>query len=315
LVPEAVTPSALVEGMLDLVDRSLGERVAIQTRFAEEPWHVWADANQLENAVLNLCVNARDAMHGEGQLTISVENVAVQWGKDAQLAPGDYVRIGVTDTGTGIAPEHLERVFEPFFTTKPVGKGTGLGLSQIFGFARQSGGDVQIASAPGSGTTVSLYLPRSARVPEAASAAAAVEETRPTAVGTSILVVDDDPRVSRATVGALEELGYHPIACSSGAEALALLDRHPDVELLITDVMMPEMTGPELVRVVSSRFPDMGVLFVTGYVREQDEGEELTGYALLRKPFTVSALADAVASALARRISGLPPASASEAAE
>jgi signal transduction histidine kinase/ActR/RegA family two-component response regulator len=314
LVPEAVTPSALVEGMLDLVDRSLGERVVIQTRFAEEPWHIWADANQLENAILNLCVNARDAMHGEGQLTIAVENVAVEWGKDAQLAAGDYVRISVTDTGTGIAPEHLERVFEPFFTTKPVGKGTGLGLSQIFGFARQSGGDVQIASAPGAGTTVSLYLPRSARVPEAA-AAPAVQEARPRALGTSILVVEDDPRVSRATVGALEELGYHPIACSSGAEALTLLDRHPDVVLLITDVMMPEMTGPELVRIVGNRFPDLAVLFVTGYVREQDEGEELTGYDLLRKPFTVSALADAVASALARRLSGLPPASASEAAE
>ncbi|HEX8535484.1 MAG TPA: ATP-binding protein [Allosphingosinicella sp.] len=315
LVPEAVTPSALVEGMLDLVDRSLGERVAIQTRFAEEPWHIWADANQLENAILNLCVNARDAMHGEGQLTIAVENVAVEWGKDSQLAPGDYVRISVTDTGTGIAPEHLERVFEPFFTTKPVGKGTGLGLSQIFGFARQSGGDVQIASAPGKGTTVSLYLPRSTRAPETAGAASEAEEAQPAAVGTSILVVEDDPRVSRATVGALEELGYHPIACSSGADALALLDQHPNVELLITDVMMPEMTGPELVRIVGNRFPDLAVLFVTGYVREQDESEELTGYDLLRKPFTVSALADAVATALSRRLTVLPPASASEAAE
>ena len=318
LVPEAVTPSALVQGMLDLIDRSLGERVAIQTRLAEDPWHVWADANQLENSILNLCVNARDAMHGEGQLTISVDNVALEWGKDAQLAPGEYVRIGVTDTGTGIAPEHLERVFEPFFTTKPVGKGTGLGLSQIFGFARQSGGDVQIASAPGKGTTVSLYLPRSTRAPESASDAGAqgvAQEAQPAALGTSILVVEDDPRVSRATVGALEELGYHPIACASGAEALSLLDQHADVELLITDVMMPEMTGPELVRIVGNRFPHLGVLFVTGYVREQDESEELTGYDLLRKPFTVSALAEAVAAALSRRVSVLPPASTSEAAE
>jgi signal transduction histidine kinase/ActR/RegA family two-component response regulator len=330
LVPEAVTPSALVEGMLDLIDRSLGERIIVQTRFTEEPWHVWADANQLENSILNLCVNARDAMNGEGQLTIAIDNVALEWGKDAQLAPGEYVRISVTDTGHGIAPEHLERVFEPFFTTKPVGKGTGLGLSQIFGFARQSGGDVEIASAPGAGTTVSLYLPRSTRVPEGApaEAAAAAEEAQPGALGTSILVVEDDPRVSRATVGALEELGYHPIACASGAEALVILDQNPAIELLITDVMMPEMTGPELVRIVATRYPHLAVLFVTGYVREQDEGEELTGYGLLRKPFTVLALSDAVAAALSRRVSGdpqeepphgsfsgSPPASTSEAAE
>ncbi len=317
LVPEAVTPSALVEGMLDLIDRSLGERINVQTRFAEEPWHIWADANQLENSILNLCVNARDAMNGEGQLTISIDNVAVEWGKDAQLTPGEYVRISVTDTGTGIAPEHLDRVFEPFFTTKPVGKGTGLGLSQIFGFARQSGGDVQIASAAGAGTTVSLYLPRSERVPQSASVAAAPSdrEHQPRMLGTSILVVEDDPRVSRATVGALEELGYRPMACASGADALAILDQNPGIELLITDVMMPEMTGPELVRIVGSRFPNLSVLFVTGYVREQDESEELTGYDLLRKPFTVSALSDAVAAALSRRISGLPHASTSEAAE
>jgi CheY-like chemotaxis protein len=303
LVPEAVTPAALVEGMLDLVDRSLGERITVQTRFPSEPWHVWTDANQLENSILNLCVNARDAMNGEGQVTIAVENVAVEWGREAQLSPGEYVRISVSDTGTGIAPEHLERVFEPFFTTKPVGKGTGLGLSQIFGFARQSGGDVQIASAAGKGTTVSLYLPRSLRVPDAAAgsgAPVAQQLSNQPAAGTSILVVEDDPRVSRATVGALEELGYRTIACASGAEALAILDRERDIELLITDVMMPEMTGPELVRIVGSRFPDLAVLFVTGYVREQDEGEELTGYDLLRKPFTVSALADAVAAALSR---------------
>jgi CheY-like chemotaxis protein len=303
--------------MLDLIDRSLGERITIHTRFPEEPWHVWADANQLENSILNLCVNARDAMHGEGQLTIAIDNVAVEWGKDAQLQPGEYVRIGVTDTGTGIAPEHLERVFEPFFTTKPVGKGTGLGLSQIFGFARQSGGDVQIASAPGKGTTVSLLLPRSARVPinMPEAQAAAPKQPQASARGTVILVVEDDPRVSRATVGALEELGYRPIACASGAEALVILDEDPGIELVVTDVMMPEMTGPELVRIVSARYPDIGVLFVTGFVREQDESEELTGYDLLRKPFTVSALADAVTAALARRVTLSPPASASEAAE
>ena len=319
LMPEAVAPAALVEGMLDLVDRSIGERITVSTHFADEPWQVWADGSQLENAILNLCVNARDAMNGQGQLDISIDNVAVEAGEVGELAPGDYVRISVADTGTGIAPEHLERVFEPFFTTKPVGKGTGLGLSQIFGFARQSGGDVAIASTPGVGTNVSIYLPRSTRSAAPAQErvrSAGPSETHPSAaIGTEILVVEDDPRVSRATVGSLEELGYRPLACASGTEALQILEQNPAVELVITDVMMPEMTGPELVRTVGDLYPHISILFVTGFVGEAGEAEGLTGYDLLRKPFTVSALAEAVAKALAHRVSGLPRPSASEAAE
>jgi signal transduction histidine kinase/ActR/RegA family two-component response regulator len=323
LLPQAVVPSELVKGMLELVDRSLGERITVETRFPREPWRVWADTNQLENAVLNLCVNARDAMNGEGQLGIWVDNVSLYQNQVGELAAGDYVRISIADTGTGIAPEHLERVFEPFFTTKPVGKGTGLGLSQIFGFARQSGGDVAIDSTVGVGTTVSVYLPRSTRTVQAASdrlaPAEGEAESGAAFAGTTILVVEDDPRVSRSTVGSLEELGYVPIACSSGREALNILQLHPEIDLVITDVMMPEMTGPELVRILAERHPDMGVLFVTGFVGEAGEGDELSGYDLLRKPFTVSALANAVAAALSRRggddFSGSRPASTSEAAE
>jgi CheY-like chemotaxis protein len=201
-------------------------------------------------------------------------------------------------------------VFEPFFTTKPVGKGTGLGLSQIFGFAQQSGGGVAVESAPGEGTTVSIYLPRSA-----AAAAQAIEESAAPrgpaaapAAGTEILVVEDDPRVSRATVGSLEEIGYRPIPCASGREAIEILAREKHIQLIITDVMMPEMTGPELVREVSSRYPWIGILYVTGYVGEAGEAEDLAGYDLLRKPFTVAALGDAVASALAK----VPPADTAE---
>ena len=317
LVPEPIAPAALVSGMLDLVDRTIGERITVQTRFPDEPWHVWADSNQLENAILNLCVNARDAMNGQGNLTIAIENVPVEARQVGQLAPGEYVRISVTDTGSGIPPEIIDRVFEPFFTTKPVGKGTGLGLSQIFGFARQSGGDVAIDSTPNVGTTVSIYLPRSTRTADAAqerARAPSAADHAPAPAGTTILVVEDDPRVSRATVGSLEELGYSVVACGSGAEALGLLDQNPHVELIITDVMMPEMTGPELIRVVGERYPHIGVLFVTGFVGEAGEAEELTGYDMLRKPFTVSALAEAVATALSR-VSGLHPASASAAAE
>ncbi|MDP9413214.1 MAG: ATP-binding protein [Pseudomonadota bacterium] len=317
LVPEAITPAALVSGMLDLVDRTIGERITVETRFPDQIWQVWADSNQLENAILNLCVNARDAMDGQGHLTIGIDNVSLGAGEIGQLPAGDFVRIKVTDSGGGIPPEIIDRVFEPFFTTKPVGKGTGLGLSQIFGFARQSGGDVAIDSTPNVGTTVSIYLPRSTRAAEAGQQriqGPGQSEHMPVPAGTAILVVEDDPRVSRATVGSLQELGYAPIACASGAEALAILDENPHIELVITDVMMPEMTGPELIRIVSKRYPHIAVLFVTGFVGEAGEAEELTGYDILRKPFTVSALATAVSTALVR-ISGSRPPSASAAAE
>ncbi|HEX8241699.1 MAG TPA: ATP-binding protein [Allosphingosinicella sp.] len=314
LLPVAVAPAGLVEGMLDLVDRSIGERITVRTRFPEETWNVSVDTNQLENAILNLAVNARDAMDGEGQLAISVDNVALAAGEVGEMGAGEYVRISVSDTGSGMPPEVIERVFEPFFTTKPVGKGTGLGLSQIFGFARESGGDVVIDSTVGVGSTVSLYLPRSTQEVESAAAAAPdADEPAAGAAGTAILVVEDDPRVSRSTVGALEELGYRPIACGGGREALDILEREGGrIELVITDIMMPEMTGPELVREATARWPSTAILYVTGYVGEAGS-EELSGHDILRKPFTVAALAAAVAGALARRPSEWPPASAAAA--
>jgi signal transduction histidine kinase/ActR/RegA family two-component response regulator len=314
LLPVAVAPTGLVEGMLDLVDRSIGERITVRTRFPDEAWNVCVDTNQLENAILNLAVNARDAMEGEGRLAISVENATVGRAQVGELAAGDYVRISVSDTGSGMAPKVLERVFEPFFTTKPVGKGTGLGLSQIFGFARESGGDVVIDSTVGVGSTVSLYLPRSFEQVQTVAAPLPAEEAGPVAAGTSILVVEDDPRVSRATVGALEELGYRPVACAGGREALAILEREGGgIELVVTDIMMPEMTGPELVSAIAERWPSVAILYVTGYVGEAGS-EQLSGHEILRKPFTVAALAGAVAGALARRPNEWPPASAAAAA-
>jgi CheY-like chemotaxis protein len=320
LLPEGVAPSELVEGMLELVDRAIGERITVHTRFPSEPWHVWVDAHQLENSILNLAVNARDAMDGRGHLTIAVENVGLPAGEVGEMPSGDYVRIAVTDTGTGIPPENIERVFEPFFTTKPVGKGTGLGLSQIFGFAHQSGGEVTIDSTLDVGTTVTLYLPRSLQAAKeyavrAAQVHAQVDEPSVVAVGASIMVVEDDPRVSRSTVSVLEELGYVPIACASGKEALDVLASGARVDLLITDVMMPEMTGTELVRTLAPQHPDLAVIYVTGYVGDAGDAEDLSGHDLLRKPFTVTALAGVVAAALSRRFSGLPPAPASAAAE
>jgi signal transduction histidine kinase/CheY-like chemotaxis protein len=321
LLPEGIAPAELIGGMLDLVDRTIGERIQVETRFPDEPWHVWADENQLENAIVNLCVNARDAMDGSGELGIAIDNVTLKDGEQGQLPEGEYVRIAVSDTGSGISPEHLERVFEPFFTTKPVGKGTGLGLSQIFGFARQSGGDVAIESEVGKGTKVSIYLPRSQQAALQAADRAAHSEGRideplhSPQEGAVVLVVEDDPRVSRSTVAALEELGYVAIASPGGREALSLLEAHDNIDLVITDVMMPEMTGPELIREMARLYPHIGVLFVTGYVGEAGDALDLSGYDILRKPFTVAVLADAVALALGHRVSGSRPASEVAAAE
>ena len=324
LLPEAVAPSERVETMLELIDRAIGERIAVHTRFADETWYAWVDPAQLENAVLNLAVNARDAMAGNGELMIEVANAVLAAGEVDDLPAGDYVCVSVADTGAGIAPEHLDRVFEPFFTTKPMGKGTGLGLTQIFGFARQSGGHATIASTVGEGTRVAVYLPRFTvaedELPVRPPPAAQLAEPETMHADAVVLVVEDDPRVSRSTVSALEELGYRPLACAGGREALDQLAAHPEVDLLITDVMMPEMTGTELAAAMRRLYPDVPILFVTGYVGEAGEAEELIGGELLRKPFTVAALAHAVETALGRDVRGAtvsesPLASTDEAAE
>ena len=301
LLPERVDSRELVTGMSELLDRTLGERVKVVTKLDGSGWPVFVDSHQLENAILNLAVNARDAMDGTGTLTIDTANVSVAANEVGDIRAGEYLRLSVTDTGCGMTDEVKERAFEPFFTTKPVGKGTGLGLSQIFGFAHQSGGEVGIESELGKGTTVSLYLPRTeAAAPVRLHPQVAGGEAEPTVPGARILLVEDDQRVRAATVDALEDLDYQPIACAGGAEAIALFDAQ-EFDLVISDVIMPEMTGPELVRILKARKPHVAVLFVTGYVGE-GESEDLVGYELLRKPFTVGALASAVAAALARPV-------------
>jgi CheY-like chemotaxis protein len=294
LLPGAIQPGQLLTDMRDLLDRTIGERIAVRIESDADTWPVWVDAYQLENAILNLAVNARDAMDGEGKLEMRASNVRLAEGEIGALPAGDYVRIAVTDTGTGMSPETLERVFEPFFTTKPVGQGTGLGLSQISGFARQSGGDVAIQSALGEGTTVSLYLPRHADAAPAAEVKPANASPQPKADVGTILVVEDDPRVRAATGTALTELGYPAILCGSGPEAIDQLEERNDIGLVITDVVMPGMTGPELAGKIRTNHPDVGLLFVTGYVGEAGEAENFKGSEVLRKPFTLRALADAL---------------------
>lgn len=307
LLPERVDSKELISGMSDLLDRTLGERIRVQVKLASETWPIYVDPHQLENAIVNLAVNARDAMDGQGVMKIATSNVKLAANEVGDIRPGEYVKISVCDTGCGMTPEVLEHAFEPFFTTKPVGKGTGLGLSQIFGFAHQSGGEVGIESEVGKGTTVSIFLPRT----EAAAsvrihpAVQRVAESDAHVAGARILLVEDDPRVRTATVDALEDLDYDPVACGSGAEAIEMFKSH-EFDLVITDVIMPEMTGPELIRhLKATHNRDFSVLFVTGYVGE-GESDDLRSHELLRKPFTVGALASSVAAALTRNASEPP---------
>ena len=314
LLPERVDSNELIGSMSDLLDRTLGEQIRVEVELAPETWPTYVDPHQLENAIVNLAVNARDAMDGRGLMRIATENVTLAANQVGDIQAGEYVRISVTDTGCGMAPDVIERAFEPFFTTKPVGKGTGLGLSQIFGFAHESGGEVGIESQVGRGTTVSLYLPRTevAATVRLHPAAAHRAERDVHVPGARILLVEDDPRVRTATVDALEDLDYEPVDCGSGAEAIELFQTH-EFDLVITDVIMPEMTGPELIRYLKlNSTRDFAVLFVTGYVGE-GESDDLRGHELLRKPFTVGALASAVSAALARTASE-PPRTGSAAA-
>ncbi|MFL6751691.1 MAG: ATP-binding protein [Sphingomicrobium sp.] len=310
LLPERVDSRELIGSMSDLLDRTLGERIRVEIDLAPDTWPTYVDPHQLENAIVNLAVNARDAMDGQGAMRIASRNVTLAANEVGDVRPGEYVKISVSDTGCGMTREVLERAFEPFFTTKPVGKGTGLGLSQIFGFAHQSGGEVGIESKVGKGTIVSIYLPRTeAAAPIRVHPAAQRIDAEAHVPSARILLVEDDPRVRTATVGALEDLDFEPVACASGAEAIELFRKH-EFDLVITDVIMPEMTGPELIRHLKTAFDrEFAVLFVTGYVGE-GETEELRGYELLRKPFTVGALANAVSAALSRTATEPPRTSA-----
>jgi len=253
-------------------------------------------------------------MANSRMMRIATTNVKLAANEVGDVRAGDYVRISVTDTGCGMTKEVLERAFEPFFTTKPVGKGTGLGLSQIFGFAHQSGGEVGIESKVGKGTTVSIYLPRTeAAAPIRIRPAPQQADSEARVPGARILLVEDDPRVRAATVGALEDLDYEPVACSSGAEAIELF-KSREFDLVISDVIMPEMTGPELIRhLKSTQTREFAVLFVTGYVGE-GESDDLRSHELLRKPFTVGALASSVSAALGR-VPNEPPRTSKAAAK
>ncbi|WP_037488742.1 ATP-binding protein [Sphingobium indicum] len=299
LLPSAVDPDALVSGMVDLIDRTIGDQIIVALAPQAQGWRIFVDQHQMENAILNLCVNARDAMDGRGRLTIGTGQAVLAAGEVGDCMAGDYVVLSVTDDGCGMSADVLARVFEPFFTTKPVGKGTGLGLSQIFGFVRQCEGEIRIESEPDKGTSVHIYLPR--RIGDAV--ADADDSASPARVATlhpptRILVVEDDPRVLNQTMAALAELGHLPIACDHPSKAAKLLANNSDIGLIMSDVLMPDLTGPEMIRALPAQYRHLPVLFVTGYAGDATASADFVGHEVLRKPYTLMALANALSTAL-----------------
>ena len=301
LSPAACDPNSLVAGMSEILRQTLGEDTRLETVLAGGLWGVFIDPSQLENAILNLCVNARDAMSAGGRLTIDTSNAHLDEAYAAEnpdVTAGQYVAVTVTDTGAGMSPEVAERAFDPFYTTKIVGRGTGLGLSQVYGFMKQSGGHVKIYSEVGRGTTIKLYLPRWMGAAAAASGARRSPERMDARGDEVVLVAEDDPRVRAITVSALEEFGYIVLQAANGEEALALLD--DTVDILFTDVVMPGMDGPQLAEEAQRRQPKLKVLYTTGYARNAviHNGTLAGGVPVLPKPFTIDQLAAKIAQVL-----------------
>jgi len=322
LEPKVVKLGRLITGMEDMLRRSLGEEIEVETVISGGLWSASIDVAQVENAILNLAINARDAMGGQGRLTIEINNALLDEAYCAShpdVAPGQYVVIAVSDTGSGMAPEVLRQAFEPFFSTKAEGKGTGLGLSMVYGLVKQSGGHIKIYSELGHGTTVKLYLPRSH---EAEDAYAALD-VQPAAGGTeTILVAEDDEEVRATVVDMLTELGYRVLKACDASAALTVIESGIPIDLLFTDVVMPgPLRSPELARKARERLPEIAVLFTSGYTENAivhggrlDRGVELIG-----KPYTRESLARKIRHVLAnekqKRIAGAGlPAGAAQAA-
>jgi len=303
LQPRHVDPNALVDSLVTLLKRTLGANIEVDVRLSSEVGGVIADPAQLESALLNLAVNARDAMQGGGRLTVATRRVEL----DADYAslrsdvtPGLYEAISVTDTGAGMPADVAARAFEPFFTTKGVGKGSGLGLSMVYGFAKQSGGHASIYSEPGRGTTVTIYLPRH-QIDRRGTVGATPSEVRARGTGQSILVVDDNPDICKLVRAQLKSLGYDVTVASDGPQALVQLAEGPAPAVLLTDIMMPgAMNGTAIVAEVRKLHPAMPVVYMSGYAEGGESRDRIVadGAAFLQKPFSKAQLADAIASAI-----------------
>ncbi|HVZ08408.1 PAS domain-containing sensor histidine kinase [Rhodopila sp.] len=297
LDPRPISASNLVAGITDLIRRTMGPNIRVETQSAEQLWPALCDPNQLENAILNLCINARDAMPGGGRLTIELANETLNGNApDQGLVPGEYVSVSVLDTGLGMPPEVQARAFEPFYTTKPTGQGTGLGLSMVYGFARQSGGTVRILSEAGQGTCVRIYLPR--------AVGAVVEDERPVeaqvpipaASGQTVLVVDDEPAVRLLITEVLNDLGYTAIEAADGAGGLKVLQSNVRIDLLITDLGLPgDLNGRQMAQAGRTSRPNLKVLLITGFAVDQTtSGLPRQGTLVLTKPFSVDDLSGSI---------------------
>jgi signal transduction histidine kinase len=294
LSPQPLDPNKMVSEMAELLHRTLGETVMLETVLAGGLWRANADAGELESAILNLALNARDAMPEGGKLTIETSNAFLDEDYAARqigVPSGQYVLIAITDAGIGMTRDVVERAFDPFFTTKPASQGTGLGLSQVYGFVRQSGGHVKIYSEPGYGTTIKIYLPRyygEATHPEPQSR---IEPT-PRQVRETILLVEDEERVRQLTADTLTELGYKVLQADGAVAALRLLDENPQVDLLFTDVVMPMSNGKQLADDASRLRPGLKVLFTTGYTRNAivHNGVLDVDVSVIVKPYSIEHL-------------------------
>lgn len=297
LDPRSTDVNALVADMADLISRTVGPEIELVVVAEPELWHARIDPPQLENALLNLCINARDAMPGGGRITIQTANHHFEdpAAENLDLDPGDYLSLCVIDTGTGIPPELLSRIFDPFFTTKPVGEGTGLGLSMIYGFAKQSGGWITVDSTPGEGTTMCLYMPRcNEHDPASDCLGETAVEPEKKGRGEVVLVVEDEPVLRMLATEILGDLGYTTLEASGSAGGLEILNADGRIDLLITDVGLPGlMNGRQLAETARAVRPALKVLFVTGYADTafQDEGQLGSGMEVLAKPFSVEAFA------------------------
>ena len=294
LDPRPTNIDALVQDMAELLRRTIGPHIALEVRGADDLWTTLCDPNQLENALLNLCINARDAMPEGGRLAVQTANLDIDapTAKEWHLAPGAYVVLRVLDTGTGMPPEVVARVFDPFFTTKPLGQGTGLGLSMVYGFARQSSGQVRIVSVPGEGTTVSIYLPRHAGRPETATTGRDLAIAPQASATEAVLVVDDEPTVRMLVGEVLRELGYAALEAADGADGLRILQSLARVDLLVTDVGLPGgINGRQLADAARTSHPSLKVLFITGYAESAALGDLQAGMQVMTKPFAMDALA------------------------
>ncbi|VTU45892.1 Blue-light-activated protein (plasmid) [Variovorax sp. SRS16] len=289
LEPKVVNLGHMVQAMAEMLQRALGEGVLVETTVDDDLWNTFADVSQVENALLNLAINARDAMEGAGKLTVEIGNATL----DADYArehdevdAGDYVMLAVSDTGSGMPPEVVAQAFDPFYTTKPEGKGTGLGLSMVYGFVKQSGGHVKIYSELGYGTTVKVYLPRSF----GAEQAIALSDVRSVVGGTeTILVAEDDEHVRATAVETLQQLGYQVLAASDAEGALAIVKSGVKIDLLFTDVVMPGLLrSPDMARQACDFLPGLAVLYTSGYTRNAivHGGRLDPGLELLPKPYS-----------------------------